>query len=175
MATLTLAQHTSRLITCLAEAVDYAQTTSPGTGHNAGMWQAAITEARGALAAEATQPQVLADLVAALTTIDRRHSFCFSPNSRDVATAQEAAQALRQAQAAPSATAPIQQPPAPTALASAAQNALALLEELYPTLSANDTTLDMAIWVACEKLRYALRPASDAPPAEAEEEAADAA
>ncbi len=53
MATITLAQHTARLITCLAEAVEFAQTTSPGTGHNAGMWQAASTEAQAALAQEA--------------------------------------------------------------------------------------------------------------------------
>lgn len=53
MATLTLAQHTKRLIDCLAEASAFAQTTSPGTGHNAGMWQAACSEAQGALAQEA--------------------------------------------------------------------------------------------------------------------------
>ncbi len=48
-------------------------------------------------------------------------------------------------------------------LAEAAENALDLLTVLYPTLSPNETTHDMAIWVACEKLRTALaagRPAT---------------
>lgn len=114
MPTMTLAQHTARLIACLAEARDYASATSPSGGHNAGMWHAAITEAQAALIAEADLAEVRgaevrelsqqqARLVAALTTIERRHSFCFSPNSRDVATAQEAAQALRTIQEEPDA------------------------------------------------------------------------
>lgn len=53
MHTMTLARHTARLIACLAEAVEFAQTTSPGTGHNASMWHAAITEAQQALDAQA--------------------------------------------------------------------------------------------------------------------------
>lgn len=52
MADLTLAEHVARLIACLGEAVDFAQTTSPGAGHNAGMWQTAIAEAQAALLAE---------------------------------------------------------------------------------------------------------------------------
>jgi hypothetical protein len=43
-----------------------------------------------------------------------------------------------------------------TLLEAAARNALALLEELYPTLDPNETTSDMAIWVTCEQLRAAL-------------------
>lgn len=35
----------ARLCDCLAEAVTFAQATSPGTGHNAGLWAAAVTEA----------------------------------------------------------------------------------------------------------------------------------
>lgn len=46
-------------------------------------------------------------------------------------------------------------------LVSAAENALDLLTTLYPTLSPNETTHDMAIWVACEKLRTALAATSE--------------
>lgn len=41
-------------------------------------------------------------------------------------------------------------------LVSAAETALDLLTELYPTLHPTETTRDAAIWVACEKLRTAL-------------------
>lgn len=41
--------HIIRLCDCLTEAVAFAQEVRPGTGHNAGLWAAAITEARGAL------------------------------------------------------------------------------------------------------------------------------
>lgn len=41
-------------------------------------------------------------------------------------------------------------------LASAAETALDLLTELYPTLRPTETTRDAAIWVACERLRTAL-------------------
>ena len=44
-----LALHVARLCACLAEAVEYAQRVSPVTGHNAGMWAAAIAEALAAL------------------------------------------------------------------------------------------------------------------------------
>lgn len=147
MTTLTLAQHTKRLLTCLIEASAFAQTTSPGTGHNAGMWQAAITEAQAALDAEADLATLrgaevrelrreIADLSGALATIESRHSFCFNPTSRDVATAQEAARALRQAQEPPSATEPIQQPPSAPApayadLAPAMLDLLRRLLDLY--------------------------------------------
>lgn len=39
----------ARLCDCLAEAVTFAQATSPGPGHNAGMWHAAELEARAVL------------------------------------------------------------------------------------------------------------------------------
>lgn len=41
--------HVKRLCACLAEAVEFAQRVSPGTGHNAGMWATAIAEALAAL------------------------------------------------------------------------------------------------------------------------------
>ena len=41
-----LRKHLERLVDCLSEAVEFAQTVSPGTGHNAGMWAAAVSEAR---------------------------------------------------------------------------------------------------------------------------------
>ena len=44
--------HVTRLCACLAEAVEFAEAISPGTGHNAGMWAAAICEAREALEAD---------------------------------------------------------------------------------------------------------------------------
>lgn len=39
----------ARLCDCVADAVAFAQDVSPGTGHNAGMWAAAVTEARAEL------------------------------------------------------------------------------------------------------------------------------
>lgn len=47
-----LKNHVERLCACLAEAVAFAEAESPGTGHNAGMWAAAIAEARAALEAD---------------------------------------------------------------------------------------------------------------------------
>jgi len=46
-------------------------------------------------------------------------------------------------------------------LTDAAQNALDLLEDLHPVLHPNETTQEMAIWVACEKLRAALAAGED--------------
>jgi hypothetical protein len=42
----TLAAHVQRLCACLGEAVAFAEAVSPGTGHNAGLWAQAITEAQ---------------------------------------------------------------------------------------------------------------------------------
>jgi hypothetical protein len=44
--------HLLRLIDCLTEAVAFADQISPGTGHNAGMWSAAVNEARALLDAD---------------------------------------------------------------------------------------------------------------------------
>jgi len=44
-----LQNHIIRLCACLTEAVAFAQGVSPGIGHNAGLWSAAILEASGAI------------------------------------------------------------------------------------------------------------------------------
>ena len=48
----TLEAHVKRLCDCLGEAVTFAQDISPGTGHNAGLWATAITEAQAVLGAQ---------------------------------------------------------------------------------------------------------------------------
>ena len=45
-----LVYHLERLCGCLTEAMEFAQRVSPGTGHNAGMWHAAVQEARALIA-----------------------------------------------------------------------------------------------------------------------------
>jgi hypothetical protein len=46
--------HLLRLIDCLTEAAAFADQVSPGTGHNAGMWAAAVNEAMAVLDADMT-------------------------------------------------------------------------------------------------------------------------
>ncbi len=48
----TLEAHVKRLCDCLGEAAGFAEAVSPGTGHNAGLWATAITEARAMLSAQ---------------------------------------------------------------------------------------------------------------------------
>lgn len=48
----TLEAHVKRLCDCLGEAVGFAEAVSPGTGHNAGLWATAITEARALFSAQ---------------------------------------------------------------------------------------------------------------------------
>ena len=50
-------------------------------------------------------------------------------------------------------------PDSNSGLVLAAWNALQLLEDLYPELTPNESTQDMAIWVTCEQLREALKTA----------------
>ena len=50
-----LEKHVARLCKCLKEAVEFAQKTSAGTGHNAGMWATAVAEAGEMLQKESAE------------------------------------------------------------------------------------------------------------------------